>query len=154
MAEENERDVKVTNQVRVHATVDVSMDSDKLNPVQNMSFQEACMTLINIKQALSYIKTKRKQFNCIFSPPHIDIETGEHYYRITCSLTTTMETSDDDAYKLGKYEIDASILLTTDITGSLIAESSSPPVTLVQDIETLCRELSTAQKYCIEDYKG
>lgn len=154
MAEENERNVKVTNQVRVHATVDVSMDPDKLNFVQYMSSQEALITLVNIHQVLSWIKTKTKQFNCIFSPPHIDIETAEHYYRITCSLTTTMETSDDDAYKLGKYEIDASILLTTDSTCSLIAESSSRLVTLVQDIETICRELSQTQKYHIEDYKG
>ena len=154
MAEENERNVKVTNQVRVHATVDVSMDPGKLNFVQYMSYQEAFMALKNIHQVLSLIKTKSEQFNCIFSPPHIDIETGEHYYRITCSLTTTMETSDDDAYKLGKYEIDASILLTTDSTGSLIAESSSRLVKLVQDIETICRELSQTQKYHIEDYKG
>ena len=157
MAEENKRNVmNETSQIRVRATIDVSMDSDpnKLNPVQNMSSQEALMTLINIKQALSYIKTKSKQFNCIFAPPSIDIEAGAHYYRISCNLTTTMETSDDDVYKLGKYELDACITLTTDSTGSLIAESSSPLVTLVQDIETICRELSKTQKYYIEDYKG
>lgn len=155
MAEENKRTVmNETSQIRVRATIDVSMDSDKLNPVQNMSSREAFITLSNIKQALSYIKTKSKQFNCIFSPPSIDIEAGAHYYRISCNLTTTMETSDDDVYKLGKYELDACITLTTDSTGSLIADSSSPLVTLVQDIETICRELSKTQKYYIEDYKG
>lgn len=155
MAEENERNqVKATSQVTVRATVDVSMDLNKLNSVQFMSYQEALTTLKNIQQALSCIKAKSKQFNCIFSQSHIDIETGAHYYRIACRLTTTKGTSDDDVDNLGKYEIDASIVLTTDSTGSLIADSSTQLVKLVQDIETLCRELSERRKYCMEDYTG
>ena len=155
MAEEKERNViKETSEVRVRATVDVSMDLNKLNSVQYMSYQEALMTLKNIQQALSCIKTKSKQFNCIFAPPHIDIETGAHYYRITCNLTTVKETSDDDVCNFGRYEIDACIILTTDSTGSLIADSSTQLVKLVQDIETLCRELATTHNYCMEDYKG
>lgn len=159
MAEENKRnEVKATSQVTVRATVDVSkeMDLNKLNSIQYMSYQEALMTLKNIRQALSCIKTKSKLFNCVFSPPHIDIETGAHHYQITCNLTMTSETStsDDDVYNFGKYTIDASIILTTDSTGSLIADSSTELVKLVHDIETLCRELTTTQKYWIEDYNG
>ena len=173
MAEKNKRNVKATSQVTVRATVDVNMDPDKLQTIQNMSYHEdgemdpnklnsiqymsyyeALMTLKNIHQALSRIKTKSKQFNCIFSPTYIDIETGAHYYRITCRLITMLETTDEDVCDFGKYEIDASIVLTTDSTGSLIADSSSELVKLVQDIETLCRELSKTQRYCIEDYEG
>lgn len=153
MAEEK-RNVKATSQVTVRATVDVNMDPDKLQSIQNMSYYEALMTLQNIHQALSRIKTKSKQFECIFSPTYIDIETGAHYYRITCALTTMLETTDGDVCDFGKYEIDASIVLTTDSTGSLIADSSSQLVKLLQDIETLCRELSKTHKYYMEDYKG
>lgn len=154
MAEKEKRNVKATSQVTVRATVDVNMDPDKLQSIQNMSYYEALMTLQNIHQALSRIKTKSKQFECIFSPAHIDIEKGAHYYRITCALTTMLETTDEDVCDFGKYEIDASIVLTTDSTGSLIADSSSQLVKLVQDIETLCRELSKTHKYYMEDYKG
>ena len=154
MAEENKRNVKATSQVTVRATVDVDMDPDKLNSMQCMSYLEALMVLQNIQQALSRIKTKSKGFNCIFSPNYIDIETDAHYYRITCALTTTLETTDEDVCDFGKYEIDASIVLTTDSTGSLIADSSSELVKLVQDIETLCREFSKTHKYYIDDYKG
>ena len=154
MAEKEKRNVKATSQVTVRATVDVNMDPDKLQSIQNMSYYEALMTLKNIRQALSCIKTKSKPFTCIFSPNHIDIETGAHYYRITCGLTTILETTDGDVCDFGKYEIDASIVLTTDSTGSLIADSSSELVKLVQDIETLCRELSKTQTYRMEDYEG
>lgn len=156
MAEENKRNVKATSQVTVRATVDVSLYPDKINSVQYMSAQEALMALKNIRQVLSCIKTKSKLYNCIFSPPYIDIETGAHHYRITCNLTTTSETStsDDDVYNFGKYAIDASIVLTTDSTGSLIADSSTELVKLVHDIEKICRELSQTQKYHIADYKG
>lgn len=153
MAEEK-RNVKATSQVTVRATVDVKMDPDKLHSIQNMSYYEALMTLKNIHHALFCIKTKSDPFKCIFTPNHIDIETGAHYYRITCGLSTMLETTDGDVCDFGKYEIDASIILTTDSTGSLIAESSSELVKLVQDIETLCRELSKTQRYCIEDYNG
>ena len=173
MAEKEKRNVKATSQVTVRVTVDVEMDPNKinlmnymsyhedgemdpnkLNSIQYMSYYEALMTLKNIHQALSRIKTKSKQFECIFSPTYIDIEKGAHYYRITCALTTTLETTDEDVCDFGKYEIDASIVLTTDSTGSLIADSSSELVKLVQDIETLCRELSKTHKYYMEDYKG
>lgn len=154
MAEKEKRNVKATSQVTVRATVDVEMDPDKLHSIPNMSYYEALMTLQNIHQALSRIKTKSKQFNCIFSPNHIDIETGAHYYRITCALSTMSEITDEDVCDFGKYEIDASIVLTTDSTGSLIAASSSLLVKLVQDIETLCRELSKTQTYRMEDYEG
>lgn len=173
MAEKEKRNVKATSQVTVRATVDVEMDPNKinlmnymsyhedgemdpnkLNSIQYMSYYEALMTLKNIHQALSRIKTKSKQFECIFSPTYIDIEKEAHYYRITCALTTTLETTDEDVCDFGKYEIDASIVLTTDSTGSLIADSSSELVKLVQDIETLCRELSKTHKYYMEDYKG
>lgn len=152
MAEKEKRNVKATSQVTVRATVDVNMDPDKLQSIQNMSYYEALMTLKNIHQALFCIKTKDKPFTCIFSPNHIDIETGAHYYRITCGLTTTLETTDGDVCDFGKYEIDASIVLTTDSTGSLIADSSSELVKLVQDIETLCRELSKTDRYYMDDY--
>lgn len=151
---EEKRNVKATSQVKVRATIDVEMDPNKLNSIQYMSYYEALMTLKTIHQALSRIKTKSKQFECIFSPTYIDIETGAHYYRITCALTTMLETTDEDVCDFGKYEIDASIVLTTDSTGSLIAESSSELVKLVQDIETLCRELSKTQTYRMEDYEG
>ena len=173
MAEKEKRNIKATNKVTVRATIDVEMDPNKLNSmqcisyhedgeidpnklnsIQYMSYYEALMTLKNIHQALSRIKTKSKQFECIFSQTYIDIEKGAHYYRITCALTTTLETTDEDVCDFGKYEIDASIVLTTDSTGSLIAESSSELVKLVQDIETLCRELSKTHKYYMEDYKG
>ena len=154
MAEKEKRNVKATSQVTVRATVDVKMDPDKLHSIQNMSYYEALMTLKNIHHALFCIKTKSDPFKCIFTPPQIDIETGAHYYRITCGLSTMLETTDGDVCDFGKYEIDASIILTTDSTGSLIAESSSELVKLVQDIETLCRELSKTQRYCIEDYEG
>lgn len=154
MAEKEKRNVKATSQVTVRATVDVNMDPDKLYSIQNMSYYEALTTLKNIHLALLCIKTKSKQFNCIFSPNHIDIEKGAHYYRITCRLITMSEITDEDVCDFGKYEIDASIVLTTDSTGSLIADSSSELVKLVQDIETLCRELSKTDRYCIEDYEG
>lgn len=154
MEEKNKRNVKATSQVTVRATVDVNMDPDKLQTIQNMSYHEALMTLKNIHHALFCIKTKSKPFNCIFSPNHIDIEKGAHYYRITCRLIAMLETTDEDVCDFGKYEIDASIVLTTDSTGSLIANSSSELVKLVQDIETLCRELSKTERYCMEDYEG
>ena len=154
MAEKEKRNVKETSQVTVRATVDVNMDPDKLYSIQNMSYYEALTTLKNIHLALLCIKTKSKQFKCIFSPNHIDIEKGAQYYRITCGLSTMSEITDEDVCAFGKYEINASIVLTTDSTGSLIADSSSELVKLVQDIETLCRELSKTQRYCMEDYEG
>ena len=174
MAEKEKRNVKATSQVTVRATVDVEMDPNKINlmnymsyheadvemdpnkinSMQYMSYHAALMTLKNIHQALSRIKAKSKQFNCIFSPNHIDIEKGAQYYRITCRLITMLETTDGDVCDFGKYEIDASIVLTTDSTGSLIADSSSELVKLVQDIETLCRELSKTHNYRMEDYEG
>ena len=128
----NKRNVKATNNVTVMVTVDVS-DPNKLNLIQQMSYQEALMTLNNIHQALSHSRIKTKS--------HIDIETGAHYYQIDCRLITVMETSDEDGCNIGTCAIDASILLTTDSTGSLIAESSSQLVKLVQNIDTLCRDL-------------
>ena len=154
MEEKNKRNVKATSQVTVRATVDVNMDPDKLYSIQNMSYYEALTTLKNIHLALLCIKTKSKQFNCIFSPNHIDIEKGAQYYRITCGLSTMSEITDGDVCDFGKYEIDASIILTTDSTGSLIADSSSELVKLVQDIETLCHEVSKTQSYRMEDYEG
>ena len=153
MAEEK-RNVKATSQVTVRATVDVEMDPNKLNSMQCISYHEALMTLQNIHQALSRIKTKSKQFNCVFTPNYIDIEREAHYYRITCGLSTMEETTNEDVCNFEKYEIDASIVLTTDSTGSLIAASSSLLVKLVEEIETLCRELSKTHKYYMEDYKG
>ena len=152
MAEKEKINVKATSQVTVRATVDVEMDPNKLHSIQNMSYHEAVMTLKNIHQVLFCIKTKSKPFNCIFSPNHIDIEKGAHYYRITCRLIAMLETTDEDVCDFGKYEIDASIVLTTDSTGSLIADSSSELVKLVQDIETLCRELSKTDRYYMDDY--
>ena len=154
MAEENKRNVKATSQVTVRATIDVEMDPNKLNSMQCISYHEALMTLQNIHQALSRIKTKSKQFNCVFTPNYIDIEREAHYYRITCALSTMEETTNEDVCNFEKYEIDASIVLTTDSTGSLIAASSSLLVKLVEDIETLCRELSKTQRYCMKDYEG
>ena len=154
MAEKEKRNVKATSQVTVRATVDVEMDPGKLHSIPNMSYYEALMTLKNIHQALLCIKTKSKQFNCIFSPNHIDIEKGAHYYRITCALSTMSEITDEDVCDFGKYEIDASIVLTTDSTGSLIADSSSELVKLVQAIETLCSGLSKTQRYYMDDYEG
>ena len=99
---EEKRNVKATSQVKVRATIDVEMDPNKLNSIQYMSYYEALMTLKTIHQALSRIKTKSKQFECIFSPTYIDIETGAHYYRITCALTTMLETTDEDVCDFGK----------------------------------------------------
>lgn len=128
----NKRNVKATNNVTVMITVDVS-DPSKMNIVQQMDYNMALMTLNNIHQALSHSRIKTKS--------HIDIETGEQFYQIDCRLITVMETSDEDVRNIGTCAIDASILLTTDSTGSLIAESSSQLVKLVQDIDTLCRDL-------------
>ena len=128
----NKRNVKATNNVTVMITVDVS-DPSKMNIVQQMDYNTALMTLNNIHQALSHSR--------IITKSHIEIETGEQFYQIDCRLIAVMETSDEDVRNIGTCAIDASILLTTDSTGSLIAESSSQLVKLVQDIDTLFRDL-------------
>ena len=130
MAEEN-RDIRATS--RITARIDVSIDPNKLNPVEYLSYHDALMALKNIHQTLSSMEIESKS--------HTDIEKESNQYRITCRMAAMMlETTNEDVCDFGKYEIDASIVLTTDSTGSLIAESSSELVKLVQDIETLCRE--------------
>lgn len=154
MAEENEKSVKETSEVTFRATIDVEVDPSKLNPVQTVSYHNALAILKNIRIALSHVKSKTENFTCTFTPSQIEIEHGEHHYRITCTLNTIMENTDDGVYNLGKYTVNASIVLTTDSADIPIVHSSAQEVKLVQDIEALCQELSTTHKYYMDDYEG
>ena len=128
---EGKRDIRATS--RITARIDVSIDPNKLNPVEYLSYHDALMALKNIHQTLSSMEIESKS--------HTDIEKESNQYRITCRMVARMlETTDEDVCDFGKYEIIASIVLTTDSTGSLIADSNSELVKLVHDIEKLCRE--------------
>ena len=104
------------------ATINVGMDPNKMDSIQYMIHREALMTLKTIHEILSSMAIESKS--------HTDIDKESNQYRLTCRLAASMET--------GKYDIDASIVLTTS-TGS-ITDSNSELVKLVHDIETLCRE--------------
>ena len=120
MAEEN-RDIRATS--RITARIDVSIDPNKLNPVEYLSYHDALMTLKNIHQTLSSMEIESKS--------HTDIDKEANQYRFACRLEATTDESI-------LYLSEVSIVLTTS-TGS-VEESNSELVKLVHDIETLCRE--------------
>ena len=107
------RNVKASSQVK--SMVDVSIDPNKLDPIQYMGYCNTLMALKNIHQILSSIEIQSKS--------HTDIEKESNQYRFTCRLTSDV------------YDINASIVLTT--SAGSIEDSSSELVKLVQDIETI-----------------
>lgn len=120
MAEEK-RDIRATS--RITARIDVSIDPNKLNPVEYLSYHDALMALKNIHRTLSSVEIKSKS--------HTDIDKEGNQYRFACRLEATTDESI-------LYSSEVSIVLTTS-TGS-VEESNSELVKLVHDIETLCRE--------------
>ena len=55
---EGKRDIRATS--RITARIDVSIDPNKLNPVEYLSYHDALMTLKNIHQTLSSMEIESK----------------------------------------------------------------------------------------------